>query len=236
MTSATAEIDARPLTAYCRTPWNRRDHACLGISPFNSYFSTERILGLLNWAQARFHQVHVFVPDRPAAYTLEALGYPTDRAHRKAHRQARYLRNKIDHALEFAGFADAQHPVLDAQALDDNPRYTTLHRQEHTRFETDPTFRDACLDASRWVLATRVAGEPTKDQLRSAARYFLAELPLFLDTPGIVGTASSVFCYHQPPAFLQALYRRELPCWVHPRQGFATVAASSTRIDANTTC
>lgn len=223
MTTIAAHFDAQPLTAGCRAPWEQAEHACLGISPFNSYFTSERITSLLRWARARFRHVHLFVPDRAAAYTLEALGYPSARAHRKAHRQARYLHNKINRALEAAGRTDHERPVLDTPTLDTNPQYATLLHQAHARFATDAAFRDACLDASRWILSTRTAGEPTSEQLRSAARYFLAELPLFLDTPGIVGAASSVFCYHQAPAFLHSLYRRELPCWVNPHQGFVTV-------------
>ncbi|MGH3814613.1 MAG: tRNA-dependent cyclodipeptide synthase [Pseudonocardiaceae bacterium] len=223
MTGAVTDIDAQPLTRHCVEPWSRGEHACMGISPFNSYFSTERITALARWALARFSEVHLFVPDQAAAYTLEALGYSPERAARKAHRQARYLRNKIERAMENAGVPVGER-VLDAQAVEDNERYRNLREQAYAQFETDSAFRRACLDASRWVLAPRTLDdEPTKAQLHSAVRYFLAELPLFLDTPGIVGTGSSVFCYHQPPAFLHALYRRELSCWVHPHQGFATV-------------
>lgn len=223
MTGAVAEIDAQPLTQHCGEPWRRREHACLGISPFNSYFSTERIAALTQWALARFSKVHLFVPDQAAAYTLEALGYSPEKAAHKAHRQARYLRNKIERALEGVGVPGCG-LVLDAHAVEGNERYISLREQAYAQFEADSAFRRACLEASQWVLSTRTLdGEPTEDQLHSAVRYFLAELPLFQDTPGIVGADSSVFCYHQPPAFLHALYRRELSCWVHPCQGFATV-------------
>lgn len=217
-------IVAHPLTEHCHEPFLRGEHTCLGISPFNSYFSTDRIAALLAWAQARFARVHLFVPDRAATYTLEALGYPPSRARRKAHRQARYLHNKIDRARQLTGIADEDAVVLDAEALETNTCYISLHEQAHQQFERDPSFRKVCLQASRWVLQGHLHDEPTVQQLQAAARYFLAELPLFINTPGIVGTGSSVFSYHQPPAVLGQLYRRELPCWLHPRQGFVTVA------------
>ncbi|MBK0868809.1 MULTISPECIES: tRNA-dependent cyclodipeptide synthase [unclassified Saccharopolyspora] len=224
MASSVVEVDAQPLSKHCVQPWERREHACLGISPFNSYFSTARITALVEWAQARFARVHLFVPDQAAAYTLEALGYSPERAAHKAHRQARYLRNKIERALESAGAPAGHDLVLDTQAVEGNERYRALREQARTWFETDPVIRRACLDASHWVLASRTrTTAPTEDQLHAAARYFLAELPFFLDTPGIVGTDSSVFCYHQPPEFLRTLYERKLPCPVHPGQGFATV-------------
>lgn len=221
------EITAEPLTTQCATPWARGEHACVGISPFNSYFSLERITALIQWASARFRGWHLFVPDQAAAYTLEAAGYPPERARHKAHRQARYLRNKIDTALARAGITDSDALLLDGAALEHHSHYATLRAEVHEQFATDAVFRDACLHASRWVLQARADEEPTSEHLHSAVRYFLAELPLFLDTPGLVGTDSSVFCYHQPPAFLHALYRRELPCRPHPGQGFATVTVET---------
>ena len=232
-------ISAHPLTERCREPWQAGEHTCLGISPFNSYFSTERIAALLEWAQARFTRLHLFVPDRAAVYTLEALDYSPARARRKAHRQARYLHNKIDRARNLAGLTEQDVVVLDADALQTNARYTSLLEQAHQQFDQDPAFRDVCLQASHWVLQGQLAGEPIAEQLQAAVRYFLAELPLFIDTPGIVGASSSVFSYHQPPAVLYQLYRRELPCWLHPRQGFVTVRPtaepSPTGSDATST-
>lgn len=46
---------------------------------------------------------------------------------------------------------------------------------------------------------------PDEEQVEHAVRYFLAELPLFIDTPAIVGAGTSVFCYHKPPAVLRRL-------------------------------
>lgn len=227
MPGSLVEITAEPLTEQCAEPWVRGEHACLGISPFNSYFSLERITALVRWANKRFCGWHLFVPDQAAAYTLEAAGYAPERARRKAHRQARYLRNKIDAALAHAGIADGDALVLDGAALEHHSHYTALLAEAHEQFATDAVFRDACLGASRWVLQARTDEEPTSEQLHSAVRYFLAELPLFLDTPGLVGTDSSVFCYHQPPTFLHALYQRELPCRPHHGQGFATVTAEA---------
>jgi cyclo(L-tyrosyl-L-tyrosyl) synthase len=65
---------------------------------------------------------------------------------------------------------------------------------------------------------------PDEDQAEHAVRYFLAELPLFIDTPAIVGAGTSVFCYHQPPAVLRRLYGVELSRRPAAGQGFAVVA------------
>ncbi|MEU0170569.1 tRNA-dependent cyclodipeptide synthase [Streptomyces iakyrus] len=44
----------------------------------------------------------------------------------------------------------------------------------------------------------------------NAVRHFVAELPLFLDTPAIVQVEASVFGSHQPPHVLRRLYECEL--------------------------
>lgn len=218
-------MTARALCGRCDEPLLQAEHGCLGISPFNSHFSTERVAGLARWALRRFSRVHLFVPDAAAAYTLEALGYPPERAAAKARRQGRYLRNKICRALREVGVADPDGMILDSAALDGSPRYLALHAQVRDTFDHDEAFRRTCVGASRWVLAGRAqAGAQGEEQLRQAARYLLAELPLFLDTAGIVGARFSVFCYHQAPAFLARLFRGELPCQPRSGQGFAVLS------------
>ena len=217
-----AVMAGEPLTDSCARLWSARAHACLGISPFNGHFTAERIHALARWALAAFEEVHFFVPDVPAAYTLEALGYPPERAAWKARRQGQYLRNKITRALANLDVADPGSRILGWQELCANPAYAELHAQVQHRFATDPSFAVACLDASNWVLERHLpAGQaPSPDQLRCAVRYFLAELPLFLDTPRIAAVDSSLFCYHQAPDVLLALYQQRLALHPAPTQGF----------------
>ncbi|WP_228717256.1 tRNA-dependent cyclodipeptide synthase [Allosaccharopolyspora coralli] len=215
----------RPLTSSCQSNFAQRDHACIGISPFNSYFSSARIAAIARWALSEFGVVHFFVPDVPAAHTLEALGYPPERARHKARRQGRYVYNKICRALADVGVVDPERLILNWSVLRGNGRYLQLLGQAHALFDEDPEFRETCITASTWVLDGRLphGTEPTDQQLRVAVRYLLAELPLFIDTAGIVGHESSVFCYHQGPAFLERLYRQQLPWKAADNQGFLVV-------------
>lgn len=203
----------------------RRTHACFGISPFNSYFTTQRIIDLARWGFDEFDAAHFFVPDLPAAYTLEALGYPPQRAAHKARRQGQYVRNKIARALTEVGVHEPQRLILGSSELDSNPRYRQLLDEAQRLFDLDPDFRAECLEASRWVLENRLpaGSSATDDQLRSAVRYLLAELPLFTDTGAIVGAESLVFCYHQGIGFLQRLYRGELTWKPAEGQGFGVL-------------
>ncbi|GHE39178.1 hypothetical protein GCM10018771_19570 [Streptomyces cellulosae] len=58
-------------------------------------------------------------------------------------------------------------------------------------------------------------------------RYFLAELPLFLDTPRIAGVAASVFCYHQVPVFLDDLFHHRLALRPVSGQGYLHVVEAA---------
>ncbi|MGW5051418.1 tRNA-dependent cyclodipeptide synthase [Actinokineospora sp. NPDC004072] len=216
---------ARPLSIQCKQSLTHRTHVCFGISPFNGYFTTERITELAQWGLGEFSAVHFFVPDVPAAYTLEALGYPRERAAHKARRQGQYLRNKIVRALTELGVSEPDRLILGWSELDANRRYRRLLGEARRLFDRDPRFRAACLEASRWALDQRLppGSEPTADQLRTAVHYLLTELPLFADTRGIVGTTSSVFCYHQCIPFLHQFYRGELAWRPTAGQGFAVV-------------
>lgn len=211
-----------PLTEHCAGPLESGRHVCIGVSPFNSHFSVERITALARWAMSGFERFHFFIPDRAAAYTLEAVGYDPDRARAKARRQGQYVVNKVCRALGDLGVADPERHVLDGAALAENAAYQRLLAHAHDLFATDEAFADRCLDATRWVLDRRLPdGEvPTEDQLRCAVRYFLAELSLFVDTPAIAGVESSVFAYHQRVKFLESLYSRELTWRPRPDQGF----------------
>lgn len=215
----------RPLTANCARNFAQRSHACFGISPFNSYFSIPRITALASWTLSQFDAVHFFVPDVPAAHTLEAVGYSPERARHKARRQGRYVYNKIFRALADLGVTAPERLILNWSALRENSRYLQLLGEAHALFDEDPEFRATCLAASAWVLDGRLpdGAVPTEQQLRVAVRYLLAEFPLFVDTSGVVGTDASVFCYHHAPAFLEQLYEGALPWKSAKSQGFLVV-------------
>ncbi|MER5640197.1 tRNA-dependent cyclodipeptide synthase [Kitasatospora sp. NPDC002227] len=222
-----APFTLSPLTPGCAQIAARRVHACVGISPFNGYFHAQRIAGLARWAVTEFEQAHFFLPDSLAVHTLEAVGYPRDRALFKARRQGQHMHNKITTALRELGVPDPDSRVLTSAALTAHPRYTELHQQARQLFDTDPAFRTACLAAGGWVLERRLppGTAPTTAQLLIASDYLLGELPLFLDTPAIAAVAESVFCYHQTPDFLRQLFERTLACTPEPNQGYLTVEA-----------
>ncbi|MGH9185792.1 MAG: tRNA-dependent cyclodipeptide synthase [Acidimicrobiales bacterium] len=210
----------------CRPHLEARRHVCFGISPFNGHFTRSRVAAMAAWGRQQFGSMHFFVPDVPAASTLEALGYAPERAASKARRQANLVRNKIRAALSGVGVDKPDEFILDWAALSGNDRYRELLTTATELFDGDAGFRRACLDATAWVLGSRMAPDTAASprQLGCAVRYLLAEVPLFADAAGIVGQELSVFCYHDRVPFLERFYRGELAVRPAARQGFALLA------------
>jgi cyclo(L-tyrosyl-L-tyrosyl) synthase len=218
----------RPLTDNSREILGKRRHVLIGISPFNSYFSEARLRELASWGRKNFEAMHLFIPDVPTTYTLLALGYPPKEASWKAKRQVRYVINKTERALEAVGIsgAKAKEVLLTWEKLEANARYQTLLEEAAKVYEQDVDFRKDCQDAAWWVLEKRV-GDPTARStvdLDLAAKYLLSEMPLFVDTPGVLEKESSLFAYHQCPQLLERLYRGGYRLRVADNQGFVLMA------------
>ena len=86
------------VTGTCTRHWERGAAALIGISPFNSYFSAERIRSILEFCERDERPVALFIPDDVTRFTLQARGYTPAQAIRKTQRQTRYLYNKIERA------------------------------------------------------------------------------------------------------------------------------------------
>ncbi len=220
-------MNSQALTANCERNFDTREHCCFGISPFNSYFSEDRIRELARWGRLEFKSMHFFVPDLPAIYTLQAQGYAPDKAEWKARRQSQYLKNKIRRALESISVPQEEisEMILDWERLTASSNYNSLLKDVTELFETDRTFQMKCLQASRWVMNQKMSEESelTDDMLRLAVKYFLCEIPLFTDTAGIIEKSNSVFCYHQRVGFLEEFYQGSLSYKPQLRQGFVVL-------------
>ncbi|WP_409483026.1 tRNA-dependent cyclodipeptide synthase [Arsenicicoccus dermatophilus] len=217
---------ATPLTPRCAQVADLARHVCLGISPFNGYYTQPRIDLLVRWGLETYPSVSFYVPDLSPQHTFRALGYAEGKARTKARRQGAYVLNKIRTALGKAGVEDPEPYLQWSEPLAANEQYQRLAREGRERFADDAAFRAATLDTSRWVLAGKIpdGGEPTAEQAELAVEYFLDELPFFVDTPAIVGEGPSVFVYHQPVDYLARLYRHELSLVPSEHQGFLVLS------------
>lgn len=205
--------------------YNEANHACLGISPFNSYFSESTIKNLADWADKNFDSFNIFIPDKPTVYTLNALGYSIEKSVKQSNKQCRYLKNKIKRALQSIGKSEdeVEAIILDGEKLDNNERFRSSYDKIIWNFENDSFFRANCMEASKWVLEAKVrdSSQLTENALQTAVKYFLYEIPIFIDAANIIGKDSSLFCYHQAPSFLEKMYECEFDLKPQPNQGFA---------------
>lgn len=206
------------VTHQCARLWARGATALVGISPFNSYFSTARIAAIVDFCARDGRAVAVFVPDDVTRFTLQARGYPAREAERKTRRQVQYLRNKIASAV---GTRDV--PIIGCAELVANPAYVTQHASIRHAFETDAAFRRKCLDTTRWVLSAGEDEPVTAEAALLGVQYLLAELPLFFHAPAVLGASHAVFVYHQCPDLVADVYRETTPLRITPGQGFGVL-------------
>lgn len=205
--------------------YKEANHTCLGISPFNSYFSESTIRSLAAWADNNFDSFTVFVPDKPTVYTLEAIGYSIEKSKKQSKKQCKYLKNKIKKALFSVGKKDEEieEMILDGKKLNNNARFRSTYDKVLWHYNNDSTFQSSCLEASKWALKSKVKDESqlTIQAMQIAVKYFLYEIPIFIDAANIIGKKSSLFCYHQTPLFLEKMYERKFHLKPEVNQGFA---------------
>jgi cyclo(L-tyrosyl-L-tyrosyl) synthase len=227
---STMENVSEPATIECFNAtseqlFDLKEHALLGISPFNSYYVQDNLERLFTWALNDFKEVSVFIPDKISVYTLQAVGYPKDKAEKKAKKQDNYLKNKAMKALITNGLSEieAKNKIVYLSDLMHNKVYIQLRNNCLDLYKNNAAFRDGCLSTSKWVLTgKRFCDTVESEQLDIAVKYFLAELPLYLDTPRILNVPSSLFIYKDPlPEFLQKIYEENVLISSH--QGYVTV-------------
>ncbi len=219
------------VTSRCARLHGESAPVVLGISPFNSYFSEQVIAEIANWASAAGSDYYLYIPDGPTIFTLQAMGYEEHKAGRKARRQYKYLKNKIYKALGKLGQTDEEitRRVLNSERLDGDSVYQRILAQVYDLWQKDESFKQGCVSTARWVLLNQRRQQYALSDaaLELAARYFLAELPLFLRSPEIINSPSAVFCYHQCPNFVRTLYQQGAYGLLHESQGFVIRAPNT---------
>lgn len=218
-------FEVSPYTPHCRVIHDEGDHAVIGVSPGNSYFSAQRLVDLARWGIENFREVDFVYTDLHVAEMYETFGYSPDDARRKAVKNLRGVRAKVAAAVETA---DPGGGRLGAHAMSDftdNPAYRRIHDHLRSLLAEDPEFRTTCDALVDSFLSAKVldgrAG--TERQREVCLEYVCAEAPLFLDTPAILGVPSSLNCYHQLLPMAELLYSRGSGLRASRNQGHAVV-------------
>lgn len=197
-----------------------KTHICFGISPFNSKFTQDYICKLIHYGKTEFEGFHLFIPDKPTAFTLRALGYTEQKIKKKMSKQLNWLNNKVKKAFEDNDFDYEQHRhlILNWDKLNKNLAYQEIYRETLETFHQDPDFKRECLQATNWVLEGKLPScDITQERLEIAVDYLLAEIPLFIASKAIVKAEKSWFYYHQSVDILKKLFERKLP--IKPIEG-----------------
>lgn len=189
----------------------KQPFALIGISPFNSYFSVEKILEIYEWVNNEYNDFAIFIPDEISRYTFEALGYNESRIGRKIKKQDNYTINKINKALSCFYKNHPEKTEIAIHTLSElrgNQTYQDLYHIYSNMFLNNKEFRENCLEVTEWVLLNNNSKEIKIEEAQKniAAQYFLLELPVMTNTVDILKLQSCDFIYHNVPKFLKKLY------------------------------
>ncbi|MCL8013875.1 tRNA-dependent cyclodipeptide synthase [Streptomyces sp. AS02] len=225
-------FEIQPFTPHCEVIRAAGDHAVIGVSPGNSYFSARRVHDLARWGLALFERVDFVYTDLYVAEMYAASGYPPDDARRKAVKNLRGVRAKVLGAVQALDPGGAR---LHAHAMSEfrgNTAYREIHDRLKGRLATDDEFRTTCEKLVDSFLAGK-EGQVTEAQREVCLDYVCAEAPLFLDTPAILGVPSSLNCYHQLLPMAELLYARGAGLRASRNQGHAIVTPAEGTTDAH---
>lgn len=190
--------------------FKQKEFALIGVSPFNSYFTTENIILIIKTVLEHFDDFAVFIPNEISKYNLEAIGYTKQKAACKVRKQDNYLKNKVSKAIQSFDKSYKDKIIL-LSDLSKNSKYVDFYLFCMNQFNHDEEFRIGCLDTSKWVLESyakekKIAASDC--HINIAVRYFLEELPIFLGTSEILNINSCSFIYHSVADFLVKLYSK----------------------------
>ncbi|GHF33879.1 cyclo(L-tyrosyl-L-tyrosyl) synthase [Kitasatospora xanthocidica] len=224
ITTPTGPFEALPYSRRCREIWQRGEHLLIGVSPGNSYFSHRRITELIGWGLEFFERVDIVYADLHVATQYETFGYTPEHAQRRAAKEVKATARRIERGVEGAGRRSGVgvHALSEFTAAD---AYRRLHRRAVDGLRTDPAYRAAAEGMARGFLAARLDEglAPNEPQLAAGLRYITAELPFFLDTPALLGVASSVSCYHLQLPLTPVLFGRDEGIRAEAGQAYAVI-------------
>ncbi|MEV4560095.1 tRNA-dependent cyclodipeptide synthase [Kitasatospora sp. NPDC049285] len=216
-------FEALPFSARCRSVFARGDHLLIGVSPGNSYFSAARIAELVDWGRDFFAAVDVVQADVSVDAQFAAAGYDAEHARRRAEKEVKATRRRIERGVAEAGRTRVGIHLL-SEFLDD-PVYRRLSARAAEALRTDGEFRAATERMARGFLAARGTDDsaPRPDHLAAAVDYIAAELPFFLDSPALLGAPTSIAAYHVELPLTAVLFGRTEGLRAAPGQGYAVV-------------
>ncbi|MFJ5046851.1 tRNA-dependent cyclodipeptide synthase [Streptomyces sp. NPDC088719] len=170
----------------------------LGLSPFNSFYSTQTVTALCQSAAASFSDVHVVLPGAPeSALRYITAGKEPRHAVQRSKRVIHNMRNVARRTLADCGVPDTDARVHVMTRFASHPRYQRSRARIESAYRTQAPMREAVHAMTRTALATSTDADPTPAQIELNTRYIFAEAPLLLDAAGMLARPSTLFVYHR---------------------------------------
>jgi tRNA-dependent cyclodipeptide synthase len=175
---------------------NKREHALVAVSAFNSYFSVNNMEILFDWACKNFNYFNIFIMDEVSIFNLMALGYDKETALKKTKKHDRNLKNKVIKSLVKIGFTldESREKILLLSQISKNNQYIKAYERYLKIFEANESFRNDCLGATKSMLSEKMKNV-SEEAVRLSVNYLLAELPFWFEIPYILNISSSVLVY-----------------------------------------
>lgn len=185
---------------------NKKGHALVAVSPCNSYFSIKNMEVLFSWVHKNFHDFNVFMMDGASIFNFMAMGYDTRHALEKTKKNDSGVKCKVVRSLTNIGFSsdDSRKKLLFLSQLSNHDRYIKIYKHYAHIFETNASFRNDCLGATKEMLSGKME-HVSNDAANLAVKYLLAELPLWLDSPSVLGIESSAIVYKELSFFWEKI-------------------------------
>ena len=183
--------------------YEKKKHALIGISPCNSYYSKERIEQIVGWVlEEKFQDFHFFIGEGMWFYNFQSFGYDPVLSQKKMKEKNQQLLSKLKPILKKYNVSEEK--IIRQKVLQLNPHYPLLLARSHVLIDQDAILAKILREIS---LQLRNTGQqPTSVYPELAMKGFALELPLLLNTPGILQVPSSLFVYHQNNNMYEYLY------------------------------
>jgi cyclo(L-tyrosyl-L-tyrosyl) synthase len=225
MAATDQQYSCSPLDIRSAGIFTSGDHAIIGLSPGNGYFTARRITELAGWAKSHFASMTFVALGEPFMGNLMAEGYSIEQAEISSARRERSLLNRARRALQAHEVSGTTSGVANWSDLCAIPSYRDSLALVKETFRTSVEFASAITQLTTEYLSTKqmVGDMPMTQRVEMATGYYLAELPLWLDAPRIFGQPTSSFCYQSASRFIERLWSGEFPISPAKTQGYLSI-------------
>ena len=176
----------------------KREIALIWMSAGNSYFDEKTIGKLLKFADKKFQRVIVLSPDKPAEHTFKAVGYPENKARRKAKLNANLLINRAKRELQKIkgkqkfSFVDWESEVII------NPNFKKRYREIISLYKNNVSFREDARETTKKVIDDKFLDVTEVERaIDEAVFYLIEELSFVLSSPSIYKVDNVSYLYHK---------------------------------------